>query len=263
MAAPVVRPVVRPAARSTTRATARSGAPSAVRSTARPAVDSTVNGTSSGSPAGARERPVQLRPANGTDLNRRADIVRGAARLFRERGFDGTTVRDIAAAVGMRSGSPFYHFANKEEILYAVMEEGLRQGLARSEAALARETGPRERFAALMRAHFGTLLEDGHDFVPVMLYEWRRLPPVYRKRLIAVKDRYDALWQHVLDELAAAGLVRGDPKVARLMILGAVNFTATWFRRSGALSIDDLARASAEFFLLPPARARVRRRAAP
>jgi TetR/AcrR family transcriptional regulator, cholesterol catabolism regulator len=214
--------------------------------------------------SGARKRTKKTgAPANGTDVNRRDDIVRVAARLFREQGYDGTTVRDIAAEVGMRSGSPFYHFTNKEEILFAVMEEGLRQGLARSEAALAPHTDARARFGALMRAHFGTILEDGHDFVPVMLYEWRRLPPVYRKRLIAVKDRYDALWQGVIDELVAARLLSGDPKLARLMILGAINFTATWFRRSGALSIDDLARASADFFVLPSAAPRARGGKAP
>lgn len=212
---------------------------------------------------GARERvPAARAPGNGSEANRRAAIVRLAARLFREQGFDGTTVRDIASAVGMRSGSPFYHFATKEEILFAVMEEGLRQGLARIEAVLVRHADPRERFIALMHAQFGTILEDGHDFVPVMLYEWRRLPPVYRKRLIAVKDRYDALWQGVIDELAAAGLMRGDAKLARLLILGAVNFSATWFRRNGGLSIGELARASAEFFLQAPPETRSRRKGA-
>jgi AcrR family transcriptional regulator len=201
-------------------------------------------------------------PGNGTEANRRVEIVRVAARLFREQGFDGTTVRDIAAAVGMRSGSPFYHFVSKEEILFAVMEEGLRQGLARIEVVLAQHADPRERFVAFMHAQYGTILVDGHDFVPVMLYEWRRLPPVYRKRLIAVKDRYDALWQGVIDELAAAGLMRGDAKLARLLILGAVNFSATWFRRNGGLSIDELARASAGFFLQAPPDARPRRKGA-
>ena len=209
---------------------------------------------------GTRERVGARHAGNGTEANRRPEIVRVAARLFRERGFDGTTVRDIAAAVGMRSGSPFYHFASKEEILFEVMEEGLRQGLARIEAVLAQHSDPRERFVALMRTHFGTILEDGNDFVPVMLYEWRRLPPNYRKRLIAVKDRYDALWQGVLEELAAAGLMRGDVKLARLLILGAVNFTATWFKRGGKLSIDELALASADFFLLPAVETRARRR---
>lgn len=204
--------------------------------------------------AAARSLPRARKRANAAgngDANRRAAIVRAAARLFRDRGFDGTTVRDIATAVGMRSGSPFYHFASKEEILFAVMEEGLRQGLARSEAALAAGGSARDRFHALVRAHFGILLEEGSDFIPVMLYEWRRLPPAYRRKLIAVKDRYDALWQTLIGELIAAGQMRGDPKLARLLILGAVNFAATWFKRDGGLSIDALARASAEFFLAP------------
>ena len=68
---------------------------------------------------------------NGND-NRRGDLVRAAAQLFRQKGFEGTTIRDIAGAVGMRSGSPFYHFASKHELLLAVMEEGLRLGLERT-----------------------------------------------------------------------------------------------------------------------------------
>ena len=69
-------------------------------------------------------------PRNGND-NRRGELVRAAAQLFREKGFEATTIRDIAGAVGMQSGSPFYHFANKHELLMAVMEEGLRLGLER------------------------------------------------------------------------------------------------------------------------------------
>jgi AcrR family transcriptional regulator len=68
--------------------------------------------------------------------NRRSDLVRAAAQLFRQKGFDGTTIRDIAGAVGMRSGSPFYHFASKHELLLAVMEEGLRLGLERTRAVV-------------------------------------------------------------------------------------------------------------------------------
>ena len=59
-------------------------------------------------------------------------MVRVAAQLFREKGFEGTTIRDIARAVGMQSGSPFHQLANKHELLMAVMQEGLRQGLERA-----------------------------------------------------------------------------------------------------------------------------------
>ena len=198
--------------------------------------------------------PVKPRTAKGSTAaaastapdNRRADLIRVAARLFREKGFDGTTIRDIAHAVGMRSGSPFYHFANKHELLMAVMEEGLRIGLDRTEAVLAEAAlSPRERLQRLVRTHYGILHDTGSDFIPVMLYDWRSLPAQYKRRIIELKDGYDAIWQRTLDDLHAQGLLRADAKLARLMILGAINFSATWYRakprRAGRVTLDELA----------------------
>ena len=184
--------------------------------------------------------------ANGGPENRRADLVRAAAQLFREKGFEGTTTRDIAAAVGMRSGSPFYHFANKHELLMAVMEEGLRLGLERTQAVLdAEDLAPAERFRRLVRTHYGILHDTGSDFIPVMLYDWRSLPAQYKRRIIELKDRYDAIWQATLDELHREGRLGADAKLARLMILGAINFSATWYRTkprtASRVSLDELA----------------------
>ena len=189
--------------------------------------------------------------------NRRDDLVRVAARLFREKGFDGTTTRDIADAVGMRSGSSYYHFANKHELLMAVMEEGLRQGLARTHAALADETlTALERFTRLVRTHYGILHDTGSDFIPVMLYDWRSLPAQYKRRIIELKDRYDAIWQRTLDELHAQGLLRADAKLARLMILGAINFSATWYRAKARtnprVDLDELAAQTVTLVLHTP-----------
>ena len=197
--------------------------------------------------------PVKPRTAKGSTAaaastapdNRRADLIRVAARLFREKGFDGTTIRDIAHAVGMRSGSPFYHFANKHELLMAVMEEGLRIGLDRTEAVLAEAAlSPRERLQRLVRTHYGILHDTGSDFIPVMLYDWRSLPAQYKRRIIELKDGYDAIWQRTLDELHAEGRLHTEPRLARLMILGAINFSATWYRAESrkpqAVDLDEL-----------------------
>ncbi len=205
--------------------------------------------------------PVKPRPtpAEGPD-NRRADLVRVAARLFREKGFDGTTIRDIAHAVGMRSGSPFYHFANKHELLMAVMEEGLRLGLDRTTDALDPSLSATERFRQLVRTHYGILHDTGSDFIPVMLYDWRSLPAQYKRRIIELKDRYDAIWQRTLDELHEQGLLRADAKLARLMILGAMNFSATWYRAkprstraasSPRVDLDELAAQTVALVLHP------------
>lgn len=191
------------------------------------------------------EAPVDACP------NRRDELVRVAARLFREKGFDGTTVRDIAHAAAMRSGSPFYHFANKHELLLAVMEEGLRLGLQRTEQALQGLVTPEERFARLVRVHYGILHDAGSDFIAVMLYDWRSLPDEYKRRIIKLKDRYDAIWQRSIDELHAQGRLRGDPKLARLLVLGAINFSGTWFRPKarGGVDLDSLADNTVQLFL--------------
>ncbi|MEW6687824.1 MAG: TetR/AcrR family transcriptional regulator [Pseudomonadota bacterium] len=181
--------------------------------------------------------------------NRRADLLRVCARLFREKGFDGTTIRDISRAAGMHSGSPFYHFASKQEMLLAVMERGLAEGLRRSESVLAARLAPREKFRRLVRAHLGTILEDGNDFIPVLLYDWRSLTPANRRRVIALKDRYDALWQRLLDELAREGHIAGDARLARLLVLGAVNWAAQWYRPGGRLSLDEIAARTCGLFL--------------
>jgi AcrR family transcriptional regulator len=218
------------------------------------------NSRTASAPAAARapaRRTKATRATRGAEpgandtLNRRADLVRVAARLFREKGFDGTTIRDIAHAVGMRSGSPFYHFANKHELLMAVMEEGLRLGLERTRDALGDDTMPAaERFRQLVRVHYGILHDTGSDFIPVMLYDWRSLPSQYKRRIIELKDRYDAIWQRTLDDLQAQGQLRADAKLARLMILGAINFSATWYRAkpsrsaraaAGRVDLDELA----------------------
>ena len=186
------------------------------------------------------------KPAIG---NRREDLLRVCARLFREKGFDGTTIRDISAAAGMHSGSPFYHFPSKQEMLLAVMEQGLAEGLRKSQAVLDGRLAPEEAFRRLVRVHLGTILEEGNDFIPVMLYEWRSLTPANRRRVIALKDRYDELWQKILDELAGAGRIRGDAHLARLFVLGAVNWSAQWYRAGGRLSLDEIAAQAARLLL--------------
>ncbi|NRR34276.1 TetR/AcrR family transcriptional regulator [Oxalobacteraceae bacterium] len=188
-------------------------------------------------------------PPGAIDNNRRADLVRVSARLFRERGFDGTTIRDIADAVGMRSGSPFYHFKSKQEILAAVMEEGLTAGLPAAEAIVASDLPPRAKFEALVRAHLETVLGAGHDFIPVLLYDWRCLTPELQERVKILRDRYDQLWQDVVTELHRAGLIASDGTVARLLLMGAINYSVLWYKDGQGADLDQLASEAAALFL--------------
>ena len=194
----------------------------------------------------AKRKP---RARRNNESNRRDELLRVSAKLFREKGFDGTSIRDISAAAGMHSGSPFYHFKTKQDILVAVMEQGLAEGLRKSEEVMALPLPPEQKLKGLIRAQLGTILEEGSDFIPVLLYDWRSLNSANRRRIVALKDRYDALWQQVIDDLQRAGYMPGDAQLGRLLILGAVNWTGTWYRAGGRLSLDEVAEGCAQLFL--------------
>jgi TetR/AcrR family transcriptional regulator, cholesterol catabolism regulator len=121
--------------------------------------------------------------------NRRQQLLDVAARLFRERGYHVTSMRDIAHEVGMLSGSIYYHFSSKEELLLAVYEEGLRHIAEQVDAAVAGRSTPWERLEAGCAAHLEALLELS-DYTQVMI---RVLPPEGGKvaeRLLELRDHY-------------------------------------------------------------------------
>ena len=208
-------------------------------------------------PRRARGRPRKTADERD-DGNRRQDLLREAARLFRQQGFAATSTRDIAAAAGMQAGSPFYHFDSKEALLAAVMQEGMERALRRQLAAIgaAVEAGmaaPRDCLRVLVRSHLDVLLGPDSDFIPVMLYEWRSLSPAQRAEINRLKHAYEASWVPVLRALHDSGELRGDPGLARLMLFGALNWSVQWFDPARRASLDDLADNALQLFLKDPA----------
>jgi AcrR family transcriptional regulator len=169
------------------------------------------------------------------------ELVRIAARLFRDQGYERTTVRDLGDAAGLQSGSLFYHFRTKEDILVAVMALGITSTTEELERALAQAATPRDKLAALFQVHLHSLLGDNQAALEVMLYEWRSVSDAARPGLIELRDRYEALWQQVLDEAAAAGLINTDTHLLRLTLLGSVHWTVQWYRKGGGLTVEQLA----------------------
>ncbi len=187
--------------------------------------------------------------------NRRAEIVRAAGRLFHQKGYSATTIRDIANAVGMGSGSPFYHFKTKHDMLRTVVLEGM-EAMHRAVAAVAGSgLPPGVRFEAMLRAHLEQLLGgEGRDFAATLLHEGRHLNPGELAELVTLKDRYEAMWQDALRDLKRAGLLIDDGPVVRLFLLGALNWTVQWYRPDGPRSVRQIARQLAELMIGKPPR---------
>lgn len=185
------------------------------------------------------------------DGNRRSELLRSAAKLFRRKGFDATSTRDIAAAAGMQSGSPFYHFKSKQALLFAVMEEGMRSAIERQAAAV-EKAGARDAtqgLRALIRNHFDILLGPGSDFIPVMLYEARSITAKQRASLAALQGEYEKPWNPLLEQLHRSGRLKGDVKLARLLMFGALNWSVQWYDRRQAATLDELTDAAMALFV--------------
>ncbi|PVE08938.1 TetR/AcrR family transcriptional regulator [Limnohabitans sp. Rim28] len=186
-------------------------------------------------PKRARGRPRKTE-GERDDGNRRQALIAAAAQLFHRKGYDATSTREIAALVGMQPGSPFYHFGNKQDLLLAVMVEGMKQASQRQTAAcagLADELTPREQLRALIRNQFDVLLGPDSDFIPVMLYEWRSLSAEQRQTITQIKDGYEAVWTPVLQALHDSRQLQAPVGLARLMIFGALNWAVQWYQPTG------------------------------
>jgi TetR/AcrR family transcriptional regulator, cholesterol catabolism regulator len=173
--------------------------------------------------------------------NRRELIIKTAARLFREKGFEGTTVRELADAVDLQSGSLFFHFDSKEEILLAVLEGGLLRAVVILNRWLQKARSPREKLAAIFHGHLKAILEEERDAFTIILRDWRTLSPRSRKAVIALRDKYEEHIDRVLREIAHEPFIPKDIRLFRLFLLGALNWTVQWYRPGGALTVDQLA----------------------
>lgn len=198
------------------------------------------------------------------DQDGRARIIRAAARLFREKGFDGTTVREIAAATGMQSGSLFYFFASKEEILFAVIDQGMKQ-VHDAVAEARKDVSPIVGFRAMLHRHLEGILDKESDHMNVMLYETRSFPATTAEQVRHLRRGYEAMWETQIEDLIRERRWRhpGEPRLSRMALMGALNWSAQWFRPNLGDSIEALAEIICELFLLPEAPAVARQNPKP
>lgn len=171
----------------------------------------------------------------------RGKLLQVSAHLFRNKGYERTTVRDLASAVGIQSGSIFHHFKSKDEILRAVMEETVVYNTALMRAALIEASTVRERVLALIRCELRSIMGGSGEAMAVLVYEWRSLSLEGQAKVLALRDHYEQLWLQVLGEAKEAGLVKGNVFVTRRFLMGALCWTTTWFKPQGSMTLDQLA----------------------
>lgn len=178
----------------------------------------------------------------------RERILQAAARLFRERGYKGSTVRDIAQAVGILSGSLFHHFRTKEEMLIEIMREAALSVCIRAEEVTGREAPAVEQLRELILLELQAIISNSRkDFHGVLFFEWREVSQAIRPEFTALRKRYRRSWLDVLERCQAEGRLRCEPDAAVLILQGALRNAMTWFAPSGRYSTKEFADILAHF----------------
>ena len=161
---------------------------------------------------------------------RRSQLTREAARLFAEKGYHGTSIGDLADAMGVQKGSLYAHIASKQDLLYATMLEGARAFHAALDA-IPEELPATEKIRLALRAHL-CVVADQLDVATVFVQEWRYLEGERRDEFIAERRRYEERIRALFREGRDRGDLRTDldDATAALLVLSAANWAYTWLQ---------------------------------
>jgi TetR/AcrR family transcriptional regulator, cholesterol catabolism regulator len=170
---------------------------------------------------------------------RRTELTREAARLFAERGYHGTSIGDLAKALGVQKGSLYAHIDSKQDLLYEAMREGSEAFHAALDA-VPEDAPPTERIRLALRAHLRVVAEQ-LDVATVFVREWRYLEGERAEEFLGERRRYEERFRALFREGRDVGVLRTDLDVhaAALLVLSAANWAYTWL--PGGADTDDLA----------------------
>lgn len=171
----------------------------------------------------------------------RQDILDAAAQVFRQKGFHGASMNDIAHAVSLRKASLYHHVSSKQEILLDILDQALELLLNRV-SPITESNDPADKKLRLMIREYLQILVENIDLATVLLFEHRALERRQHNRHVPNRDKFEALWRDTIAEGVRSKLFKcEDPAVAARALLGILNWTITWFRPKGEKTIEQVA----------------------
>jgi AcrR family transcriptional regulator len=159
---------------------------------------------------------------------RRSELTREAARLFAEKGYHGTSIGDLAKALGVQKASLYAHIESKQDLLYETMRDGAAAFHAALDA-IPEDVRPVEKIRLALRGHL-RVVADQLDVATVFVREWRYLEGVRRDEILAERRRYEERFRALFREGRDLGELRTDldDASAALLALSAANWAYTW-----------------------------------
>jgi AcrR family transcriptional regulator len=171
----------------------------------------------------------------------RDDILEAAAQVFRQKGFHGASMANIAEAVNLQKASLYHHVSSKQEILFELLDRALELLLERISPIASMDLPADERLCRMIREYLQILAEN-MDLSAVLLFEHRSLEGRQHARHVPNRDKFENLWRDVLrDGVRTRQFVCDDIPLSARAILGILNWTITWYRPNGSLTVEQIA----------------------
>lgn len=185
----------------------------------------------------------------GINRGREVELYREAASLFNRRGYASTSIRQICRAIGIRESSLYHYVRSKEEILYNICKDSLLHGLEVMEPISELHLRPDLKVKKMIETHIQIITQTINE-QSTMLKELRSLSISNQRKIIKLRDRYQALFRIAIKECIQRGLLPNLPvKITTLALLGMVNWLIHWYSPDGPMKIEDIARIFCDVFL--------------
>jgi len=181
---------------------------------------------------------------------RTKEIIAAAAKLFKDKGYHATTIQDVADEVGMLKGSLYYHIKSKEELLYLVTKEPIRELIERQKKLMESGLSPQQKIVEFIRSHLRAF-DENYPHLFVFLQEKASLSEPVQAEVAGIDFRYEMLLETILREGVQREIFRPelDLKMMAFSILGMCNWMFKWYSKGGRLTIDEIAHNMAEIVL--------------
>jgi AcrR family transcriptional regulator len=195
-----------------------------------------------------RDKRQKKHNGNG-DFNRNR-IFEIAAEVFHRKGYDNTSMSDVAAAAGLTKAGLYHHISSKESLLYTVLDYGLDLTEANVLKPLEEISDPLERLKTMIDLHLKLVLEERNLEVTGLLHECKTLSPADRARINRRKKQYVRMATNLIEEVAKKYHLQDvNPKVAAYALLGMLNWTYQWYKASGSNTREEIVETFQHIFL--------------
>jgi AcrR family transcriptional regulator len=177
----------------------------------------------------------QKRSERKMPRKRRGEVLDAAARVFHEKGYEATSIQDIADEVGILKGSMYYYISSKEDVLFEMLQEVHEAALATVLEAVEEDGDPLQK----LRAFVSTLARFNADNtvrMGILLHDFRSLSEPRQKAIVKERDQYDKVLRKLITDGQAQDLICPDvdPKITALAVMGMINSIYQWYRPSGS-----------------------------